>query len=1511
MTPKGEIKQTGSMPLATETAAPASAAELTTTARTGVVPESATPAGPNVPNAERDVDTGSLSSRSDTDPKHGTESGASTTADRDTDHDTALLIEVNSQLRRWGWPETLSSQDLSHTLARLSTQDVTLPEDTKGRGRLVAETVISGTIARQRGGIGSLLTSLNNGTHSPTPDTPQDHLEQGHVELGDVRLRAVPIGDFYRLGDHELYIAADAVNHGTPDEKRALGEQVQKFLGDGLTLHRGVPAWHPDWHHIRNGVIPSPDGNLNPDFTDRETSFIPFTTDLHTATTDATTHHGPTPADNLRFVTGYNPDDPDFPIGMILTTTLSTANDTPVVLIDSHTAQVGGPIVSYHEHLLTMSTPATTVPGNHNTTENKTDNRVVRGSTMPPRPGLNDTADYISTHGHLLPDPRPQPSKGKTRAGEPSAPLRRTEDLPNSLPRPSTTEIPGPVHQVVSDLHARASHHSDPAVDTARFSPSGPIAAPTPPGAHSTNDPLSVYPVHTLAEAEPRPSADSTWKAAVDLLHLSGVTALFVEHITDPAVRDARLAEIVNEVRRDLSTYGTESIAALAGVFAEVLGTLEDQGQSGTLLADRGSVVVGNAIANFRARTQKSGPVARMVPNASRVSHSPPLETDAVGEFNDPHRVTDAANPSRSHLVAAAEAGDTPTGADHLEVADDTLVGAVSDSSPPGLPISRRMPTRISRTPMPAMRELPIWASQRLVGQDQKDPHDNRFTPTSLSLAQLTDLADRIAKSDVDQPSQACIYYLEQLGYNLYVGGPRPAAHLDDSTVGTIDSRYQILPGPGWTRRSDSSDITTALLKLGRTGWSAFVLGSTAHAKAPQGHAIVAHYSNDRGVVWIDPQRKPGKRVTASPPSHLTSFHMIVTDATGRAMRLDLPENPESHSTPSASIDPQDRVMYTGIGGEYEKPYELIAPKGWVWRTDQPLVSVSGILDIMPEHMGIWKDSSGRTYQSKEDARAQGVKAFSESCYGVEIVDHPIAAIEGDDGRAAFEKARRWRKDVNSRLANASSRPNGSALVDVFPSSQGYKVAPNAREVRVKGLRGHILADSYSQFTLGTPIDGVSKLFEEISSLTGIRTLKESTKFGERVALNFIEQMIPDSSPAYVKSTLLEHRSANEVRSFATLLYSQIVATLEWIYEDLAHGLIKHHAPVACRTSLDAIWAVLTSDAQDYFNGNQDYLVDELVKLYHSRRSDFVRKVKESKVIEETLRDDPNAPMSRDPNRFLENHVRLVLTSAVDPSYTGSFRGQRDVIGMNKNMDEMDTNEGRMKYPLLLLELREVFPDDTTDHEDNINLQRVSGWAQQCYRRSEVYRRYRFGIREFAVRLGRDHLGRQLMDLIHKFNGPWPSAHVQNLHSGFSVAAMAFLENGEVGSAGSLLGSSAVLRSALPSGSLAHGALWHQLAGIEFTLSRFLILAAEAAKLLSGHASVKGPLPIIGSKRTFSLRNLNLQVNWFDIDSTNLRLSEFGYNPDYAGIASQIALPIVRNALNASRLDKVKILPGG
>jgi len=276
------------------------------------------------------------------------------------------------------------------------------------------------------------------------------------VHLGDdLSLNSHREGGFHKLDDHNVFISSHLIDGKDPADAAIVYDQVKQYLGDGLTLHRGISAWHPTWSSVEGGHIPPLGSRPHPDFSTRDTKYVPFSADRDVALGAAMGHTGMGSGDDRRFVHGYDPNDPAHPVGMVVTKTVSAAHGDEIAFINSGETQLGGPIEDFGAKAYHMGDPVSAVFGGPD------DGRTL-GSAMPPKPDANEIREYTNDHGGLRRDPSAQPftsrpapvfdrggdNAGNHQAGPAGARPPRGVEHDNPMPR-----IPGSFEPEPSDLH--------------------------------------------------------------------------------------------------------------------------------------------------------------------------------------------------------------------------------------------------------------------------------------------------------------------------------------------------------------------------------------------------------------------------------------------------------------------------------------------------------------------------------------------------------------------------------------------------------------------------------------------------------------------------------------------------------------------------------------------------------------------------------------------------------------------------------------------------------------------------------------------------------------------------------------------------------------------------------------------------------------------------------------------------------------------------------------------------
>ncbi|EWM17804.1 putative nucleotidyltransferase substrate binding domain-containing protein [Kutzneria sp. 744] len=235
------------------------------------------------------------------------------------------------------------------------------------------------------------------GQHTPPPLV--EHTSNGvTLHLGPHDLPAHEVGNFYKLDEHNAFISKDLFrDDADPQDRADIFGQVDRYLTNGLRLQRGIPAWHPTWHTVEEGVIPPLGMEDHPNFDTRETRFVPFTTERNIAGGAAISRTGMGEGDDIKFVPGYDPADDHFPVGMILHKTVSAHNGDAVAFMVPGETQVGGPIQNYGAERITMDTPLSHVYDDPALTDRL-------GDSMPARPTQGQIDAYVHEHGSLRND---------------------------------------------------------------------------------------------------------------------------------------------------------------------------------------------------------------------------------------------------------------------------------------------------------------------------------------------------------------------------------------------------------------------------------------------------------------------------------------------------------------------------------------------------------------------------------------------------------------------------------------------------------------------------------------------------------------------------------------------------------------------------------------------------------------------------------------------------------------------------------------------------------------------------------------------------------------------------------------------------------------------------------------------------------------------------------------------------------------------------------------------------
>ncbi|HEX3780378.1 MAG TPA: hypothetical protein VHX38_11970 [Pseudonocardiaceae bacterium] len=186
------------------------------------------------------------------------------------------------------------------------------------------------------------------------------------------------------------------------------------------------------------------------------------------------------------------------------------------------------------------------------------------------------------------------------------------------------------------------------------------------------------------------------------------------------------------------------------------------------------------------------------------------------------------------------------------------------------------------------------------------------------SAEDLSRLADMVA-ADEDSDPQLCVRQLIQMRDALYSSGTGRytgvlvGASVDETSIGSDGARGQIVPGGTWVRVAGWPAVEAAL-EQARPGSSAFVLWQRPDGV---GHAVLLYRTADRGVVAVEPQRRPNDRVVpVGSLSARVTIRAVVVNPDGVVMTDVLPPASEAESAVASLLDPPRGNVYGMLGRE-------------------------------------------------------------------------------------------------------------------------------------------------------------------------------------------------------------------------------------------------------------------------------------------------------------------------------------------------------------------------------------------------------------------------------------------------------------------------------------------------------------------------------------------------------------------------------------------------------------------
>ncbi|MBV2356908.1 hypothetical protein KUM39_21450 [Streptomyces sp. J2-1] len=244
------------------------------------------------------------------------------------------------------------------------------------------------------------------------------------------------------------------------------------------------------------------------------------------------------------------------------------------------------------------------------------------------------------------------------------------------------------------------------------------------------------------------------------------------------------------------------------------------------------------------------------------------------------------------------------------------------------------------------------------------------------------------------------------------------------------------------------------------------------------------------------------------------------------------------------------------------------------------------------------------------------------------------------------------------------------------------------------------------------PIAGLSSLlrFAHENTDSRHRRLRQNIdiglQFGTEAAALFVQGEVNGLGHMDPKLVALVQSwpDAMEIRGFLALVYTHVAALgYDHAMDELGAGtgdLVKNQMAVLSRTSLSGIRNGLSRNAKRFLAANAPQIKNRIAQLFHS-----------SLLLDEEF----GAAFASLPLNLLTDEMDMDITVGTyldtaltdQPAEIVDSASQRNVFGTHTEFTELDTNDGNLDVPLVLLELRFHGPVLTMDREMRPILERV------------------------------------------------------------------------------------------------------------------------------------------------------------------------------------------------------------
>ncbi|WP_211275487.1 hypothetical protein [Actinoplanes rectilineatus] len=345
-----------------------------------------------------------------------------------------------------------------------------------------------------------------------------------------------------------------------------------------------------------------------------------------------------------------------------------------------------------------------------------------------------------------------------------------------------------------------------------------------------------------------------------------------------------------------------------------------------------------------------------------------------------------------------------------------------------------------------------------------------------------------------------------------------------------------------------------------------------------------------------------------------------------------------------------------------------------------------GYNDVLVKHVSGNVEVKVDGYYARD---ADGRKIPGKVSIGEVVTSKPFAML-GRENRPDRAEVVALHSDAVRRLDGLAEGEQKS-LAEVFPADEGWVVTDAGKDVGVKGRILNPKSEPYTQYSVGVPVAGLTKLLKHVAD----NSSSIATDNAPRSRRGIIEDGLDVAADVTARYRAWAGPDANaldadEIAGVIAIMYPHVAALSHTYVSELAGQpirMMKSYLAVASRIAPQALNASLSEKAREFLSDNADDINDLINQRFGGTLAgdpalqDLFRR-------EGILDDDGRYDFS---DGYLHNRGRTTIRDYLDNALLGE---DADVeldqeIFLSTHFASLDDNNGRLAdRPLVVVEIR-------------------------------------------------------------------------------------------------------------------------------------------------------------------------------------------------------------------------------